>query len=333
MKILHLNGKGKVGFKDIEKPEADENHVIIKVMASALCGTEIHAICGNEATGDIHNIGHELVGIIEKAPENSPYKAGMRVGACVVQGCGTCDYCMMGRETACANKKFYAANAHAEYFKLGLNGVKILPDGIDWPEAALLSGDGLGVPVRASQRLGNTSGKKVLVLGLGPIGLGNVLVQAFNGAEVMGADFVKYRTNLAVELGAKTTVDLSNQDLYKELMDWTDGRGSDIVILAVGREDALHTAVQMAKHQGTIFQVAEFNEARINPSAMFVQKELTMTGSWYYTSKDWEAMLEYYSKGIPLKKLITHIVPFEKAQEAVDLFLSRNSGKVVLKYY
>lgn len=332
MKILHLDGNEKVSFKDIPKPEPDEKHVIIKVMASALCGTEISSVKGDEARGDKHNVGHELVGIIESAPKNSPYKPGMRVGACVVQGCGTCEYCRIGRETACANKRFYASNAHAEYFKLGLNGVRILPDDIGWSEAAILSGDGLGVPVRASRRLGNTSGKKVLVLGLGPIGLGNVLVQAFNGAEVMGADFVQYRTELACKLGAKVTINLSNQDLQEEVMNWTDGRGADIVILAVGKEEVLHTAVQAVKHQGTIFQVAEFNQAQINPSAMFVQKEITMTGSWYYTSKDWELMLDYYSKGLPVKELITHVFPFEKAQEAFDLFLSGDSGKIILTY-
>jgi threonine dehydrogenase-like Zn-dependent dehydrogenase len=333
MKILRFNGKEKVSFEEAPKPEADENHVILKVMASALCGTELHSFKGDVPLQKIFNPGHEVVGIIESAPEGSPYKPGMRVGACVVQGCGTCEYCRAGCETACANKKFYAANAHAEYFKLGLNGVRVLPDNIDWPEAAILSGDGLGVPVRAARRLGNTSGKKIVILGLGPIGLGNVLVQTFNGARVMGADFVPYRTELACKIGAETAVNLSNQDLKEEVMNWTNGRGADIVILAVGKEEALHAAVEVVRHQGTIFQVAEFTQARINPSKMFVQKELTMTGSWYYTSTDWPLMLDYYSKGLPVNKLITHVMPFEKAQEAFDLFSAGNSGKVILKYF
>ncbi|MCF6176958.1 MAG: zinc-binding dehydrogenase [Victivallaceae bacterium] len=333
MKIVKLDGKGQTSFKEIAKPEGDDQHVIIKVKGSALCGTEIHTFKDHGVVREgMYNAGHEVVGVIESAPLNSLYKAGMRVGACVVQGCGRCDFCQAGYETACLNKTFYASNGHAEYFKLGLNGVRVLPDNIDWPTGAILSGDGLGVPVRASRRLGDTAGKKILVLGLGPIGLGNVLVQAFKGAEVMGADFVEYRTELAGKLGAVGSINLSKQDLKEAVLEWTAGKGADIVILAVGKAEALLSAVEVVKHQGTIFQVAEFTSATINPSAMFVAKELTMTGSWYYTSADWPVMLDLYSKGLAIDKLITHVIPFEQAQEAFEIFVSGNSGKVVMSY-
>ena len=331
MKILKFMGKGIVEMQEVAKPEPDDKHVVIKVMASALCGSEL-SFLKNGVSDNIFNIGHELVGIIEESPSNSKYKKGMRVGACVVQGCGDCEFCSSGYETACRNKSFYAANGHAEYFKLGLNGVRPIPDNIDWPSATILTGDGLGVPVRCSRRLGNTAGNKVLVIGLGPVGLSCVLVQAFKGAEVMGADISPYRIKLSKELGAIDSVDINNQDIVAKIKEWTDGRGADIVILAVGRNDALLSAADLVKQQGTIFQVSEFTQAQINPSAMFVQKEITMTGSWYYTSEDWKAMLALTKAGLPVSKLVTHVFPFEKAQEAFELFASGNSGKVVLTY-
>jgi threonine dehydrogenase-like Zn-dependent dehydrogenase len=332
MKILQFMGKGRVEIREIAKPDPDDNHVIIKVMASALCGSEL-SFLKNGVSDKLHNPGHEVAGIIESAPQNSIYKPGMRIGACVVQGCGQCEFCRAACETACKSKKFYSSDAHAEYFKLGLNGVRVLPDDINWPEAVVLSGDGLGVPARAARRLGDTSGKHVLVLGLGPVGLGNIMVQAFNNAKVMGADFVSYRTELAKKIGAERIANLAEQDLEKEVTNWTEGRGADIVILAAGKEAALHSAVKIVRHQGTIFQVAEFFQANINPSAMFVEREITMTGSWYYTSKDWGNMLDYYRRKLPISKLITHVLPFEKSQEAFDIFSSGNSGKVILKYY
>ncbi|MDP6039466.1 MAG: zinc-binding dehydrogenase, partial [Candidatus Latescibacteria bacterium] len=224
----------------------------------------------------------------------------------------------------------YSRNAHAEYYRLGIQGIHPVPDNAEWPEAAILTGDGLGVPIRASRRLGDTSGKKVVVLGLGPVGLSNVLVQSFKGANVMAADLISYRIEHAKTLGATNAFHI--RDLKPAVMDWTEGSGADIVIIAVGHNDALNQAIDLVKYRGTIFQVGEISQATINPSAVFIRKEVTWTGSWYYTSADWEDMLGLYQAGLPIDKLITHTYPFEKAQEAYDTFVSGESGKVVLTY-
>lgn len=333
MKILRFYGDREVGFTETPKPTHDQDTVILKVKASALCGSELGHFRGEPPQSEgFYNPGHEVVGIIAEAPAGSAYRPGMRVGARVVQGCGECEFCKQKYETACRNKTLYASNAHAEYFELGTRGIQPIPDGVDWPAATLLTGDGLGVPVRCARRLGDTKGAKILVLGLGPIGLSNVLVQAFKGAEVMGADLVPYRIDLSRELGAVQSVNIQTQALEREVMDWTAGRGADIVILAVGRNDALLNAVELVKQQGTVFQIGELHEATFNPSAAFIRKEITMTGSWYYTSADWQEMLALHRAGLSYEKLVTHVFPFAQAQQAFDTFASGNSGKVVLVY-
>jgi len=311
----------------------DVGSVILKVKASAICGSELGLFHGSAALQEgLWNPGHEVVGVIEDAPPDSGYHPGMRVGARVVQGCGKCPWCKQGYETACRNKKIYSGNGHAEYYELGLNGIQPIPDGVDWPEAAILTGDGLGVAVRASGRLGDTSGKSVFVLGLGPVGLGCVLVQATAGADVMGADLAGYRVDLARELGARKAINVESVDLEKAVLEWTNGRGADIVILAVGKEEALLAAIAAAKQQGIVYQVGELDKATFNPSATFIRKEITMMGSWYYTSQDWESMLALHQRGVPYGKLVTHVFPLSEAQKAYDTFVSGNSGKVVLTY-
>ena len=333
MKILRFQGQGKVEIVEAPKPNCNDQTVVLKVAASALCGSELGRLRGEKHTAEgFYNTGHEVVGIIEEAPSGSRYRPGMRVGARVVQGCGDCAFCKQGYETACRNRVLYASNGHAEYFRLGTKGIQPIPEDADWPQAALLTGDGLGVPVRCSRRLGNTTDHKVLVLGLGPIGLGNVLVQSFKGAEVMGADLVEFRLALAKDLGATRVVNLQTQNLKQEVLDWTSGNGADVVILAVGRNDALLQAVDVIKQQGTLFQVGEMNEATFNPSTAFIRKEITMMGSWYYTSADWNEMLALHHAGLPYQKLITHVFPFAQAQEAFDIFASSRSGKVILTY-
>ena len=333
MKILQFLGHNKVGFQDAPKPIADERAIVLKVKASAICGSELGPFRGEPPQREgWHNPGHEVVGVIEEAPPHSAYQPGMRVGARVVQGCGQCEFCKIGYETACRDRVLYAGNAHAQFFRLGINGVQPIPDGVDWPAATLLTGDGLGVSVRCARRLGDTRDAQVLVLGLGPVGLSCLLVQAHRGARVMGADLRAYRVNLARELGAAKAVNIEVQDLEREVMDWTGGKGADIVILAVGKNEALLRAIDLVRQQGRVFQVGELEEATLNPSAAFIRKEITMTGSWYYTSGDWSEMLALHRAGLPYPKLITHVYPFAQAQTAYDTFVSGNSGKVVLTY-
>ena len=333
MRILRFLGDGRVDASEAPRPVCDEHTVVVRVKASAICGSELGSFRGEPPQAEgFFNAGHEVVGVVEEAPGGCGFEPGMRVGARVVQGCGTCAFCRQGYETACKSRTLYARNGHAEYFGLGIHGIQPIPDGVDWPQAALLTGDGLGVPVRCARRLGDTSGKRVLVLGLGPVGLGCVLVQVFGGAEVMGADLIPFRLTLAGELGASQAVDIRNQDLKAAVDAWTGGEGADVVIIAVGKNEALLQAVAAVKQQGTIFLVGELPEATFNPAAAFIRKEATMTGSWYYTSVDWEAMLDLHHRGLPYGKLITHVFPFEQAQRAYDTFVSGDSAKVVLTY-
>ena len=139
MKILRFLGEGKVGFEEIPSPACDGDTVILKVKASALCGSELGSFRGppSEREG-FYNSGHEVVGVIEAAPGGSAFRPGMRAGARVVQGCGVCTFCKGGYETACRDRVLFAGNGHAEYFRLGVNGVQPIPAGVDWPAAALL---------------------------------------------------------------------------------------------------------------------------------------------------------------------------------------------------
>ena len=333
MKTVQFLGNGKVEILEAPKPARDEKSVIVKVKASAICGSELGVFQGPFKKDEaFHNAGHEVVGVIDGAPHSSIWKEGMRVGARVVQGCGRCSWCKQGYETACLSKRLYTKNGHSEYFKLGINGIQPIPEGVEWPPAAILTGDGLGVPVRVARRLKSTEGAKVLVLGLGPIGLGCVMVQAHRGAEVMGADISEYRVRLAREMGAVGSINVRSPDFRDSFFAWTEGRGADVVILAAGREEALLTAIDLVKRQGTVFQAAELEEAKIRPSAAFIQKEITMTGSWYYTSEDWKEMVALHDQGLPYARLVTHVFDLDQAQDAYNLFASRESGKVILRY-
>ncbi|MCE9591857.1 MAG: zinc-binding dehydrogenase [Planctomycetes bacterium] len=332
MKAVRLRGNSTCTVDEVPDPVPDEKSVIIRVEATGVCGSELHGFRAKpEELGKELNGGHEVAGEIVWAPKGSAYKPGMRVGARVVQGCGTCNWCKQGDETACENKSFYAADGHAELYKLGLHGIQPLPDNVDWPGGVILSGDGLGVPTRCARRLGDTAGKKVVVLGLGPVGLSCVLVQAFRGAHVWGADISPYRLDLAKQLGAEAAYQAEPKELEARVKEWTGGFGADIVILAVARAESIALAFELVRRHGMVYQVAEIHNAAFNFSRGFLYKEATMMGSWYYTSSDWPLMLKMHQEGLQYRKLVTHVMPMAQAQQAFNTFIAGESGKVVLR--
>jgi threonine dehydrogenase-like Zn-dependent dehydrogenase len=333
MKTIRFLGHGKVSIEDVPAPARDEGSVLVQVKASAICGSELHALLGppRDRPGR-YNDGHEVAGVVVEAPPGCACPPGTRVGACIVQGCGACDACRIGRDTACRHKRYFGWNGHSEYYVLGLRGAKPIPDGVDWPAAAILTGDGLGVPTRCARRLGDTRGRRIVVLGLGPIGLSCVLVQHFRGARVLAADLSDYRVRMALDLGAERAVNVQAEDLKQAVLDWTAGAGADVVILCVAKDEAVRSAIGLLRHQGVFCLLAELAGADFVLNDALIRKEVTMMGSWYYAQEDWPKMLALHEAKLPYRRLVTHTFPPERAQEAYDTFTSGQSGKVVLTW-
>lgn len=333
MKAVVFCGDGKVRIDDVPMPPEQPETLLVQVKASAICGSELGTLRGPAPKKEgSYNPGHEVAGVVVEAPPGCDYPPGTRVGACVVVGCGQCEWCRQGYETACRNKRFYAGNGHAEYFRLGLGGVRPIPDGVDFPAAAVLTGDGLGVPTRCARRLGDVAARRIVVLGLGPIGLGCALVLAFRGAEVLGADLSDYRVDLARKLGAARAVNVARDDLKQAAADFTAGRGADVVVLAVADEEVFRTGIDLLGQQGTFFLLAELARADFVLNDALLRKEISLLGSWYYAGADWAEMLALHEAHLPYEKLVTHVFAHEQAQAAYDTFVSRDSGKVVLAW-
>ncbi|MBM4050879.1 MAG: hypothetical protein FJ279_37770, partial [Planctomycetes bacterium] len=185
MKAVQYLGNGKVTVKDYPDPKADGNKVLIQVKTSGICGSELHAYRGPKEHAS--NGGHEVAGVVLDAGTSKKVKAGDRVGVHAVWGCGNCRWCAQGQYTYCDTRSGLGG-AHAELITAPDHCCLKLPDDVPDDVGVLLSGDGLGVPYHVSRRLGTRPRDFVLVIGAGPIGLGNILVQSYLGAEVIACD-------------------------------------------------------------------------------------------------------------------------------------------------
>ncbi|MCP4167916.1 MAG: zinc-binding dehydrogenase [Chloroflexi bacterium] len=330
MRIIRLEGKSVVTVVDQADPVPAPGEVVVETAVSALCGSELHTYRGDGL--EQGNIGHEAVGTVVAIGEGvSDLKIGQRVGASAIAGCGDCFYCARRQYTWCPEHAFYGS-MHAERFLAAAAACYPLPDDISWAAGVLITGDGLGVPYHTSTKIASPDIRTVAVFGVGPIGLGNVLMQAHLGRRVIAVDIVSERLVAAEALGASDVVNARECDPVERVRMLSGGAGVDVCIEAAGRSETALACFEAVRTAGTVVFNGEQGALPISPSDQFIRRDITAVGAWYYHFSEVDQMLELYRNGLPVTNLISHRYPFEEAGIAYEKFSSGQSAKVLLDY-
>jgi threonine dehydrogenase-like Zn-dependent dehydrogenase len=329
MKTIRLLGNSLVECVDAPIPEPGQGEVVIATHISALCGSELKTYRG---TGmEKGNSGHEAAGWVAHVGKGvADLKEGQRVGVSAIAGCGHCPYCDKGQNTYCTDRRYYGST-HSEYFVTAARACHLLPDDLDWEVALLISGDGFGVPYHTSTKLRGNPIDTVAIFGMGPIGLGNTLMQTHLGRSVIAVDVLANRLDLAHTLGASNTVlATETQDVVGAIRDLTDGRGVDVCIEAAGRPETAKQCFKAVRTAGTVVFNGEQPAVELSPSEDFIRRDITAVGSWYTHFNQFAPMLDLYRSGLEIDRLVTHRFPLEQAGEAFRDMASGKTGKVII---
>ena len=327
MKSLRFKGNSEIDVIEVAVPTPGPGQVAIDTVASALCGSEMNGYRGaGIASG---NSGHEGAGIVSALGAGvTSLQLGDRVGVSAIAGCGHCGYCERGQYTWCADRAYFAS-MHAETFVTSARACHTLPDDVPWDVAVLITGDALGVPYHTSTRLARYEVETVAVFGLGPIGLGHVILQTHLGRRVIGVDLAADRLALAESFGSWHTVDAAAGDAVERILELTDG-GADACIEAAGRPVTAKQCFAATRLGGVVAFNGEQGPIELSPSEDFIRRDITAFGAWYYHFGEHAAMLELYRDGLPIADLITHRLPLARGAEAFSLFAAGKTGKVLL---
>ena len=288
MKIVHLKGDSRVVIENSPTPAPGPGEVLVKTAISALCGSEMSTYRTDGcATG---NPGHEAAGIVAALGSGTRVlREGTRVGVSAISGCGHCDYCARGQFTWCNELKFHP-NMHAEFFVIPESACHVIPDEVPWGAGVLITGDGLGVPYHTSTKIQSDGIRTVAVFGLGPIGLGNVLLQSYLGRRVIGIDRSPDRLALAKKMGASDVIAADRvEDVVAEIRALTGGRGSDAAIEAAGIPITAKQCFQAARKGGVVVFNGEQPSVDLSPSEDFIRRDITAIGSWFYHFNEYQA--------------------------------------------
>lgn len=320
--------------EEVMKPVAGPDQIVVKIEASGLCHTDIHAAHGDWPVKPKlpFTPGHEGVGIVEALGSAvTEVVVGDRVAIpWLGYACGICDYCVSGWETLCESQQntgYSIDGGLAEYVKAHARYVVKVPAGIDPFDAAPLTCAGV-TTYKAVKVSGAKPADLVAVWGIG--GLGHLALQyaRIAGASVVAVDLFDEKLELARELGAEFTVNAAEQDpvaAIKEL-----GGADAAVVLAVSPK-AFEQAFASLRRGGTMSLVALPAENKMElPIFETVLNGITVVGSIVGTRLDLREVFELHAGG--KTRVIREERPLEDVHVAMeDVLRGEVPARIVLR--
>src|SRR5258707_651746 len=253
-----LYGQEDVKIARVPIPTLERREGLAKVDVALSCGTELQVFQRRYHARMIVPpalFGHELSGVIEEVgPGVRDFRRGMKVVALNSAPCGSCFYCVKHQDNLCEDLLFNNG-AYAEYIKIPRRIVETnmlaLPDDLRFESAAMT--EPLACALRGLQETGADIGDTLTVIGAGPLGLMLIQVAKLNGCKVIAVVKRDEQVTAAKRSGADEVVQIGNvKDPIAAVIGVTEGRGSDIVIEAVGRPQSWQWAVDMVRRGGVV---------------------------------------------------------------------------------
>ncbi len=326
MKQAVMTSPGHIEFHDVPVPEPGRGDVLIRMQRIGVCGSDIHVWHGKHALTPYPVVqGHEVSGTIEKIGAGvKGFAAGDPVTLQPQVTCGTCYPCRHGAYHICDSLKvmgFQTTGAGSEYFAVDASKVLKLPRGMSLDFGAMV--EPAAVAVHAISRFGDVKGKKVLVLGAGPIG--NLVAQTARGLGASGVlitDVSDFRLGKARECGIEGRVNVSGADLAAAVRQHLGEDKADVIFECVGAGQTIAQAVATARKGTDIIVVGVFGSPAPVDLGTVQDRELRLIGTLMYKEPDWKVAIDLIKAGkINLAPLITDRFSFAdyvKAYQYID---------------
>ncbi len=337
--LVKAKAERGIWLHDVPPPEVGINDVLIKVLRTAICGTDIHIYNWDEWAQQTIPVpmvvGHEFVGEIVEVGDNvNDFKVGQIVSGEGHVVCGRCRNCMAGRRHLCAHTSGIGVNrtgAFAEFVALPMSNIWEHRPGIDLDIAAIF--DPFGNAIHTALQF-DLLGEDVLITGAGPIGSLAAAVCRHAGARnVVITDVNPWRLALAEKLGATRTVDVTQESLEAVQQELHMTEGFDIGLEMSGNAQAFDQMIHNLCHGGKIALLGIPEKEMAIDWNQVVFNMLTIKGVYgremYET---WYKMSVLIEGGLDISPIITHRLPYQEFQTGFDAMLSGRSGKVILTW-
>jgi L-iditol 2-dehydrogenase len=331
MQAAVYRGINDVRLETVPVPNIAAGEILVRVHTCGVCGTDLKKIAtGSHSAPRI--FGHETSGTVTAVGEGiRDFRAGDRVVVFHHIPCGHCFYCQNKTFAQCSTYKKVGCTAgfepsgggFAEYVRvmdwIVKSGTVRIPDGVSFEQACFV--EPVNTCLKGIQALRLRRGETVLAIGQGPIGIILSVLAKRAGATLITSDLHPGRLRIGASFGLDQMVDASRTDVAAAVRELTEGRGADAVILAVGGNSLIRTAMDAARPGGRVllFAQTQHGEAVIDPAAICVD-EKTLVGS-YSASVDLQedAVRFVMNREMDLERLVSHRFPLSESGQALDL--------------
>jgi S-(hydroxymethyl)glutathione dehydrogenase/alcohol dehydrogenase len=331
-------------IEDVNLEPPRKGQVKVRLAATAVCHSDIHAL-----RGDLRGVlpivaGHESAGYIAEVGDGvTSVKVGDPVVVSLISSCGECLYCRSGFPHLCETEMPLTKNSPltnqkgerltnlfrtatlAEYSIVDKSQVVKIPPEMPMDRAALLGCGvitGFGSVVNRAQVKALES---VVVIGIGGVGLNSVQGAAFSGAyPVIAVDVLDSKLKAALDFGATHTVNAKEVDPVEAVKKLTSGRGTDYAFITVGSCAAIVQGLHMCGRRGTVVNIGlpSMQDSLTLSPFEFIGMEKVMTGSFMGSTNlpvhIPELITLYQAKKLKLDELITKRYSLDRVNEAIE---------------
>ncbi|RVX41080.1 2-desacetyl-2-hydroxyethyl bacteriochlorophyllide A dehydrogenase [Nonomuraea polychroma] len=324
-----------IRIERVPAPVPGDGELLVRTTLVGVCGSDTHAALGHHPFIDLpYHPGHEAVGVVIAAGENvEGFAAGDRVVIEPNISCGQCPQCRSGRYNICQELQVFGCQtpgAMADQFTVPSDRVHRIPEGMTDVAAALI--EPLATPVHAVAKAGDLTGRSVVVLGAGPIGLLTLIAARHAGAgRIMVTDLMADKLNRALRLGADVALPADDPDLVTRAHAVLGGP-VDVVFDCVAREQSMAQATDLVTKGGRIIVVG-VGAAGSTPIRLdLVQdREIRVEGTLMYTAEDYRAAISLITLGaVDTSEIVTATYALEDAGDAFAASLDPQHVKVLV---
>ncbi len=325
------HGVNDVRTETVPVPKIGPKEILVRVHSCGVCGTDLKKIStGSHSAPRI--FGHETSGTVAAVGQDvHNYHPRDRVVVFHHIPCRECFYCQNKTFAQCATYKKVGVTAgfepsgggFAEYVRvmdwIVEHGTVHIPEGVSFEQACFV--EPVNTCMKGIEALRLRKDETVLAIGQGPIGIILSVLARRAGATLITSDLYPERLKIGASLGLDLTIDASQTNVVERVRELTQGRGADAVILAVGGNSLIRTAMDASRPGGRVllFAQTQHGEAVIDPAAICVD-EKTLVGS-YSASVDLqeESVRFVMNREMDLERLVSHRFPLAQAPQALDL--------------
>ena len=345
MQAAVYRGVNDVRLETVPVPTIGPGEMLVRVHSCGVCGTDLKKIStGSHSAPRI--FGHETSGVVAAVGKDvTEYQPGDRVMVFHHIPCRECFYCQNKTFAQCATYKKVGCTAgfepsgggFAEYVRvmewIVQYGTVRIPENVSFEQACFV--EPVNTCLKGVYALNLRPGETVLTIGQGAIGIILSVLAKRAGATLITSDLYPERLKIGSSFELDLTIEASRTNVVERVRELTQGRGADAVILAVGGNSLIRTAMDAARPGGRIllFAQTQHGEAVIDPAAICVD-EKTLVGS-YSASVDLqdESVCFVMNREMDLERLISHRFPLSQSTEALDLAAhpQPSSMKVVIQ--